>query len=300
MPLTSARLAPPPRRVGFAAGVRARFGGTLVQSGWALIALGLVAGSKLVGDSELITALTFVGPRHVTTASVIGTRDAASERSEPILEIHYRYAVDGVEHEGESYSLSGSFAPGETVRVEYLDALPSSSRIVGLRKRPFGMITSFVLGFVVVGIGLLGARRAQLRDHARLLRDGRSSPATLTHRTTTTLEVDGERVDKLTFRFDVERDGEQAGYRGAAREREEHELVLHTERADEIAAAPPHSVLFDPSRPSRALLVQDLPRGMRVASDGGFDAPLGDAALLLVLPTGSAVGLLLLVAFALA
>lgn len=298
MPLTLARLAPPPRRVGFAAGVRARFGGTLVQSGWGLIALGLLGGSWFAGDSELVTALTFVGSKHVTTGTVISAGETGAERAEPILEVHYRYAVDGVEHEGESYSLSATFAPGETVRVEYLDALPSSSRIVGLRKRRFGTITSFVFGFVVLGIGLLWMRRVQLRDHPRLLREGRVASATLIHRAIG-LEVDGERVDELTFRFDVDRAGEHAGYRGAARERDEHELVLRTERADEIAAAPSHSVLFDPSRPSRALLVQELPQSVRISSDGGFDAPPGDAALLLVLPTASVVGLLLMVAFAL-
>ena len=299
MPLTSARLAPPPRRVGFAAGVRARFGGTLVQSGWGVIALGLLGGSWFAGDSELVTALTFVGSKHVTTGSVISAGETGAERAEPILEVHYRYAVDGVEHEGESYSLSATFAPGETVRVEYLDALPSSSRIVGLRKRRFGMITSFVFGFVVLGIGLLWTRRVQLRDCARLLREGRVAPATLIHRRPTGHEVGGEIVDELTFRFAVERAGEHAGYRGAARERDEHELVIHPEGSDAIAAASPHSVLYDPSRPSRALLIQELPRGVRVAFDGGFDAPSGDAALLLVLPTASAVGLLLTVAFAL-
>ena len=145
-----------------------------MPSGWGVIALGLLGGSWFAGDSELVTALTFVGSKHVTTGSVISAGETGAERAEPILEVHYRYAVDGVEHEGESYSLSATFAPGETVRIEYLDALPSSSRIVGLRKRRFGMITSFVFGFVVLGIGLLWTRRVQLRDCARLLREAES------------------------------------------------------------------------------------------------------------------------------
>jgi hypothetical protein len=286
--MTPPALGPAPRLLPLSVWVRARFGGTLTQVGWALIALGMLSGIVLVGRSEFVTALTFVGETRRTSGVVLAVRETReSTRSTPIDAVRYRYSVGDTEHEGESYGDPGQHTFGQTVAVEYLARSPDSSRIVGLRKRSFEMVSSFVLLFALVGGVIVGVGLARNRHRVQLLRNGELALATLVGLSATGATMGDEPVLRLRFRFEVPRPSGAGDYRAAAASLESYEVELLTERSDDFAD--PQPVLYDPSNPAHALVLNGLP-SIVVAPDGRLQA-LPGAALLLVTPAASLVGL---------
>ncbi len=151
-------LASPPRRVPFSLRARLLFGGLGVM-GWLWLAITLAMAAPFLRNTDFTSWLTFRGHLEATRGTVLGCRStAASEgggqgrRGTPVFANRYRFAWDGVEHEGVSYATGACLDADAEVAVEHLPGHPERSRIVGMRSDEFGPSAAFVLLFPLVGI----------------------------------------------------------------------------------------------------------------------------------------------------
>lgn len=257
-------VADPPRPVPLTTQSLVLLGGTLSLIGWLVLSFGLLFSSCFFADSEAVTLVTFRGDKGQAPGQVTEIREtSASENDVPILAVAYAYTVAGVGHQGTSYALGVPFGPGDPVRVEYLLADPGRSRIEGMRMRRFTAAASFVLLFPLVGLLLVYfALRHGVRAR-RMLRRGLLAYGRLVETKETSGSVNDQPVYDLVFRFTDPRDS--GAIKGWVTE---HEVVHRTHELATLTDETREPILFDPDRPSQAVLVDGLVSGIAFDAQG--------------------------------
>lgn len=241
----SSHFAPPPRRVPASIVLLNVFGGA-TQIGWFVFGFGMIFFWVFAGNADL-SFVTFRGAITETIGRVTNVESTgASENDQTVMANHYEYSVAGKRLTGTSYTTGSSASPGEEVKVEYKDGDPQESRISGMRRGMFGpfvfIVTIFpFIGFVIVYFATKwGFRRAQL------LRVGVLTTGKLIGKAPTNMTVNKRRVYELTFEF-TSRDGRRC----EAKARSSDTARLEDEHAEPL--------LYDPSDPSRAYLLDEVP-----------------------------------------
>jgi hypothetical protein len=275
------RLAEPPRQLPLGVRLYAVFGGAgcLSQVGWGLLALTSIVGWAFAGNADAWSPLVF---RMLATAQaeavVTSMREtSASEGRTRVREVSYRFtAPDGQERSGRSYVRGSAPNPGQRVIVEFLEAWPAVSRVQGMRRGLFGPGASFALIFPAVPLGMVCFSVGSGLRLSRLLARGRLAAAELKSKVQTNT-MKGQPVMKLTFEF-VAGDGQ----RYEASETTTDTKALEDERSERL--------LYLPTEPTSATLVDALPKAIQASEDGGLRLAGATALAVLVLPVLTILG----------
>lgn len=243
-----------------------------VQIGAFLLAFSTPFFWLFVGNSEL-SSITFRGETMRTNGVVMEVRDTqASEGGATIYEVRYRYSVSATPYEGASYERGETEREaGDLVIVEYLKRDPSRSRIEGLRRGMFGPGVLFVLIFPAIGLAVtlvalgFGARRS------RLLVRGVAVFGSFKETRPTNTTINGRRLFEVIHEYRT-LDGKL------------HESSTKTTDVDSVTDDDQELLLYDPSRPSRAVAVDGIKPLPKLDEGGGFRGNVVSAAFRLILP----------------
>ena len=274
------RLAEPPRHVPLGVRLYAVFGGALGQVAWGVLLLISPIGWAFAGNADVWSPLAF---RMVATSQAEGVVTSvretnSSEGGTRVSEVSYRFrASDGREGSGRSYVTRGAPRVGQRVIVESLVALPSISRIQGMRRGLFGPGAIVVLLFIAPALGWVWfGMRSGLRL-SRVLARGRLAAAALKSKVQTNV-VQRRAVMTLTFEF-VASDGQR------------YEASETTTADTKALEDEPHELLlYLPSEPGSARLVDALPKAIQANEHGGLRLKSAAALAVLVLPLLTTLG----------
>jgi hypothetical protein len=267
------RLAEPPRYLPLGARLFLLFGGVVSQIGWGLFAFGSIFGWTFAGNADVSSLVLFRTGVSQAQGVVTAARDtSASEGRVRVREVSYSFAgPGGSQRSGRSYITGTAPAPGESVTVEFVNAMPSVSRIQGMRQAMFGPAAVIVLIFPLIGLAIVLFSLRSGWKTGRLLSQGRLAAGKLKSKEGTNVTVNGRPVMKVTFEF-VATDGQ----RHEASHSSTDTVALEDEASEQL--------LYLPDEPRSATLVDGLPGTIQASEDGGYRLERGRPVLALLLP----------------
>lgn len=176
---------------------------------------------------------------------------SASVNDLPVMAYTFMYKVNGKEYQSVSYSEKHSFEVGNPVEVEYLRPEPQTSRIKETRRGLFG-IGFLPLLLIFPGIGgvfvWLGIRKGL--HNVAMLRYGKITYGQLINKVSTNTRINNQTVYKLIFRFEAN---------GA-----EYEAIGKSHQPARMEDETVEMILYDPARPTRSVVVDEMPELVRV------------------------------------
>jgi len=238
-------LAPPPRRVPLSLALVNVFN-LFAQIGWFVFGFGMIFAWAFVGNADF-SAITFRGAHAQKTGTVTRVEETgASENRSQVVAHHYVFSVADTRYDGTSYSTHDRKSAGDTVMIEYDQSNPQRSRILGMRRSPFGPAVIFVLIFPLIGALFVVFSTASGLRRNRLLRNGLLAGGKLLGRERTNVTVNNRPVWKLTFEFTA-RDGQR---------RQATASTTDPSRLEDEAEEP---LLYDPDNPTAAYVLDEIP-----------------------------------------
>jgi hypothetical protein len=266
------RLAPPPRSLPLTT-MLSYFLGGLVQLGCFLLLFSLpfVWAFVLNADTSFIS---FRGSNIETTSGRVTRIEptGASENNERVYANRYTFRVNGVVHEGVSYSTGQKVSDGEEVTIQYDARRPEQrSRIAGMRTKEFGALALIVSIFPLIGLTMVlfgvrsGARTVSI------LRRGVSAFGTLLESHQTNVTVNKQPVWALGFEY-LAQDGMR------------REVSTRTTTPGVLSDEPQELLLYDPAHPDRAVFADELKPLPQLDEAGTILGQPLRAAILLILP----------------
>ncbi len=279
-------LAGPPRDVPLLVRIRILFGGFLNQFGWFIFGFGLVFVWAFTVNADLTSWNRFRGPLDTNEGKVLyseKTKFSAGgskhRKGTPVYAIHYTFTgPDGAEYKGLSFNTGRQLKEGQKVTIEHLQGNPQISRIKGMRRKPVGFAGLIPVLFPFVGLLLIfGGIRKGLKAN-RLLALGEQTTGRLKSKEKTKTEVNKKPVYKLTFEFNTP---EAMTYEAVAKT---HDTAKLEDQAQE-------PLLYDPIRPSYAVMLDDLPGNPRIMENGTIHAgPAANTIKVLIIPLATIIG----------
>jgi hypothetical protein len=260
-------LAGPPRNVPLSVRLRVLFGGAFNQAGWFVLGFGMAFVWAFTLNADLTGWYLFRGQIDTAEGKAIDCKktlfsEGGSKHSKgtPVYVIHYAFtAADGTEYKGLSYITGKQFEQGQKVTVEYPQGKPQISRIKGMRQKPVGLFGLFPVVFPMIGLlFIIGGIKKGIKAN-RLLALGEQTTGRLKSKEKTKTEVNKNPVYKLTFEFNTP---EGTTYEATAKT---HDTAKLEDQAEE-------PLLYDPMRPSYAVMLDDLPGNPRIMENGTIQA----------------------------
>lgn len=281
----TSNLAGPPRSVPLLVRLRVLFGGFESQFGWVFFGFGLIFVWAFTVNADLTSWYRFRGQLDTAQGKVLYCKESGfiEGESEDSLEstyaIHYSYGgPDGTEYKGVSYITGRQFEQGRKVTIEHPKGKPHISRIKGMRGKPVGLIGLIPPIFVIAGALLVFRAIKKGFKANRLLALGEQTTGRLKLKKKMRESKDGRRVYKLTFEFNTP---EGMTYQAMART---HETAKLQDQAEE-------PLLYDPMRPSYAVMLDDLPGNPRIMEDGTIQAGSASKTVItVIIPLATIIG----------
>jgi hypothetical protein len=272
-------LSPPPRSVPLSVRLRVLFGGFSNQFGWLFVGFGMIFVWVFTLNADFASPLLFLLPTQTTVGVVEGVeRTNASENDVTVYSVDYVFFDrSGAQHRDTSYS-TGNPAIGSRVTVEYLSMRASISRVMGMRRAPFGPFAAFAMLFPLIGLAFLSSGLKQGLRANRLLAKGRIAHGTLISSQPTGATINNRPVIKLTFAF--------KSYEGT-----EWHAIAKTHQPEDLRDEQEEPLLYDPHLPSEAVLLDDLPGSTTFDPSGQLEpAGIWETARTLILPALTVLG----------
>jgi hypothetical protein len=253
--------AAPPRPVPSWVRLQVLFGGYLNQFGWLFLGFGMIAVWLFVCRADLTSWYRFRGPLETAPGRVIASSDTGASvggskhsRGTPVYKNEFSFVVDGKEYRGVSYATGRQLSARRAVTVEYLPAKPQVSRIQGMRTNVFGPEVIFAVLFPLVGLGIVIAGLRRGVRECDLLANGVPTSARLLSKEPTGSRVNNRMVYKYTFTFKTLED-------------QVCQASDNTD-ADRFVDDAEEHIVYDPRRPERAVLLDNLPGAPEIGEDG--------------------------------
>jgi hypothetical protein len=176
------QLAPAPRPIGWVLSCLVLFGTPGTQSMWLLAAVGSIVFWGFTMNANLLSWRQFDGELVRVRGTITENSDSHfKENRVRIYTSHYSFTDEyGRVQTGTSYG-SRSYREGERATIEYPAGEPETSRIKGLRPKPFSPIAGVTVIFTLAGLFQVTRRTVANARLLSLLRHGnlvvRSKPA---------------------------------------------------------------------------------------------------------------------------
>ncbi len=284
-------LAPPPRAAGVSARLVALFGGGTQFLGWMFASLGTIcvlvfsmnadwaywrfALAKTERATALVDRVEMTAFSTARDPGLDGPGSAHTHRrgERRVYAVHYTYSTaDGSEHRGVSYGENPRWAPNTEAPVRYLAGEPGVSRLSGLRGAPvvwwLGAIPPL---FAAVGAYFLIPALRGGWWASSLLRHGAVAQGTLVEKHKTNVTNNNRRVWRFTYEF-----ADETGAR--------HRVSARTNRTRQMKDEPTETILYRPSNPSQAVVLDALPESIGVDETGRPWAPARAAVAAMLAP----------------
>ncbi len=279
-------LAGPPRSVPLLVRVKVLVGGFSTQFGCFFVGFGLIFVWVFTLNSDLTSWYRFRGPLETADGTVLHSKKTSfsvggSDDSDgtPVYSIRYSFTGPGTEeYQNVSYVPGRELEEGRKVVVEYPKGDPETSRIRGMRSSPMGLFGLMPVIFPLLGVWFMitGLRKGVRAN--RLLTIGEQATGRLKSKVATGTRINDRTVYKLTFEFTTP-DGTT------------HEAVGKTHTPEKLEDEAEEPLLYDPLRPSYAVMLDALPGSPRIDEYGNIRAGSAIASLLyLVVPAATVVG----------
>ena len=279
-------LAGPPRNVPLSVRLRVLFGGVLNQAGWFFFGFGLAFVWAFTLNADLTSWYRFRGQLDTTEGKVIYSKktlfsEGGSKHSKgtPVYEIHYSFsAPDGTEYKSVSYKTGTQFEQGQKVTIEHPQANPQTSRIKGMRQKPVGLFGIFPVVFTMFGLlFIIGGIKKGIKAN-RLLALGEQTTGRLKSKEKTNTKVNKKPVYKLTFEFNT-------------LEGMTYETMVKTHETGKLEDQTEEPLLYEPMRPSYAVMLDDLPGAPRIQENGNIQAgSVAITIMALIIPLATIIG----------
>ncbi len=260
------------RGVPFSARLAVRLANPWSLVGWGVFGFAMIFGWMVLAAADLTFGVRFAGALDTAQGTVTEVKQTTmSENESKIHAVHYRFpSPDGQVRQGVSYTFDPPEA-GTAVSVEFPEGDPETSRIAGMRTKPFGGWLAVFLLLPLVGWVLVMVGWSKGGKNLRLLRTGVLTRGRLVDKQPTASRVNNRRVWKLTFGF-------------TDAEGNEHQAVARTHTPEKLTDQPEELVLYDPAAPYRSTLLDVLPGGVGI--DPRRNEVSRPSLLRIVLPVG--------------
>ena len=249
------------------------FGGFNNQFGWLFFGFGMIFVWIFALQSDVTSLFLFSFQTNTTQGFVESVEESnASENDTTIYELSYTYFDQlGREHSGKSYSTGYPVVEGQ-VTVEYLDGIPSISRVQGMRRKPFGAFGLISVIFPLIGSAFISAGIRYGLKANRLLAKGRIAFGKLVSSEATGTRINDQTVIKLIFSF-------------TAVDGDEYEAVAKTHQTGDLRDEAEEPLLYDEEDPYYAVMLDDLPGSTEFDPSGRLlPASLWETVKVLFLP----------------
>jgi hypothetical protein len=126
--------------------------------GWLLIVLGIVLWQVFGRYADWSSVLSFWGPLQRTNGVVIATNQGGFAIGDgsplnPIHEVRFTFnGLDGVQHQGVSWTDSSPPRGGDAIDVEFVASEPDTARIVNFRSGPLPLWIGLVSSLPIYGV----------------------------------------------------------------------------------------------------------------------------------------------------
>jgi hypothetical protein len=205
--------APAPRAVPLSIRLRVLFGGFNNQFGWLFFGFGLIFVWAFTFQADFTSWILFRLPTS-STAGVIESLEESNASEDGVLVYEVSYAFFdqlGRQQGGTSYTTGYPDISGR-VSVEYVSAIPSISRISGMRRAVFGAFAAFPVIFPLIGLAFMyfGIRYGLKAN--RLLGLGKIAFGKLISTESTNARINNRPVIKLTFAFEDQKGEDNPDY----------------------------------------------------------------------------------------
>lgn len=270
-------LVSPPRQIPALLRVQVLFGGFINQFGWGFFGFGLIF---LLGFGLFVDwtqPLFALGQVETAPGVILAVESTGSTVNDvPVYAYTYNFRVERQEtvYQGEAYANGRQFETGWDVTVEYLADNPEISRIHGTRHGIFPIwVLAIVLPFPLVGLGFIIAGLTKGIAGLRLLSRGRLTVGKLSGKEPTSTRINNQPVYKLSFNFKGD-----DGFPQTA--------IAKTHKTFLLEDEPEERLLYDPHRPNRAVLLDNLPGSPEIDPFGQLYASNAKGAVLSLLLPG--------------
>jgi hypothetical protein len=305
-----------PRRVPLLLRMQMRLGNPFALFGWAFFGFGMIFWWVAGAGAELVP---FSGDK-MTIGEIVRVESTGIRINDQIVhELHYQWTgPEGETREGVSYAQrGGSWKKGRPVNIEYDSGKPSRSVIEGMRRRPSPWWVAPLVGvFPLVGLVFAVPSFMLAGRSIRLLRNGKLAMAKFTKALPTNIRVNHRRVYKYHYEFTAD-DGQthtvttkshtgegltdgraSGGHTPRAADDDEYEHVSQVGQDHSTGtafasggAATGEPILYDPSNPANAVVLDGLPGKPHVGADGSIHhGSTLKAVGLLIIPLAAIVG----------
>jgi hypothetical protein len=242
-------------------------GGVLSLVGWLLIGFSMIFVWVFGAQSEAFALMDFRGPimpaqGKVLAESQTSMSEGGSDHNPgtPIYEYDFEYTLStGMTRQDKCYTLGGQYKIGQDVEVEYVQGPPPRARIKGSRLAPFESWILFVLIFPLIGLILVVTSYTMGLRTLALIKRGKLASGKLIGTERTNTKINNQTVYKLTFEFTDDK--------GAT-----HRATVRTHQTHLVEDQPEERLFYDPQNPTKARMVDLLPRGLTVGADGSIIA----------------------------
>jgi hypothetical protein len=240
--------------------LQALFAGPSNQLGWFFFGFGMVFFWLFVCRADLTSWYRFRDPLQTVQGRVTGssktgaTEGGRRSRGTPIYKNEFAYFVDGNQYRGISYATGVGPRAGTAITVEFAPGRPNIARIRGMRTNVFPGMVLFVTIFPLAGLGIVlsGLRRGF--KACAFLANGVLTSGKLTLKSATNVRVNNRPVYKFAFVFTTQRGEVCTAETKTAAARFENDS--------------PEPVLYDPTEPQQAVLLNDLPGAPQIDETG--------------------------------
>lgn len=278
-------LADAPRRVPWLVRVRVLLGGPFSQMGWLFFGFGLIFFWAFVCRADLTSWYRFRGPLTaaegiVTASSDTGASEGGSKhrRGTPIYKNEFKFFVNDREYHNASYAVGVKVGARHVVKVQYPQGQPGFARIEGMRTNVFGPVALVALFFPLGGLVVIVSGLVRGVKACRLLANGIQTTGRLISKEATNVKNYGRVVYKFTFTFQ--------SADGAA-----HNAIAKTEKVERFNEATAEPLVYDPTTPSWAVMLDNLPGMPHITEEGQIVVKQPWRALgLLVIPGATILG----------
>jgi hypothetical protein len=169
-----------------------------------------------------------------------------------VFEYRYRYKLDGgLVFTGTGYSTGDTKRMDEEVLIQYKENRPDYSKAVDLRRSAFGGGAGFfVLIFPCIGLIMLFFSTRKAIRQINILRIGNLADGKFLFKEPTNMQVNKQTVYALTFEF-------------TAFDNNTYQTVVKTHQYQRLEDETFEKLVYDPQNPKNAVLLDELPRGIK-------------------------------------
>ncbi|MFC2080607.1 DUF3592 domain-containing protein [Bacteroidota bacterium] len=200
---------------------------------------------------QLNWKMIFAGPNDLAPVQAYITENHETQylvNDKPLNEYHYRYDfAEGSAYSGVFLEYAGTYRTGQEIQVEYLKKSPEISRIQGKDRRNYDQIMFLSgVGGLLVGFFFLYPSCRKTRRERKIIMSGLPAKGKLILAEPTSLNVNEQTVYNLTYEYLTLKNIPQ-------------KVSVRSHMIRNLSEEHYENLIYDPSKPSRAVIVDTLP-----------------------------------------